>query len=228
MRPSLSLLAFFSLAACFGDDPDGGDTGAPEPAGGMPYCEETASVAISGDDDALGRTADAFVAALPAEAAASAEWADGSLSGLTLSVVVDEESLRLVSQEVVYPDTDGPVPSIAVDCPTYVAVDASVVISTEDGRLSEALPVSFQREEYMDSEAVALARFALDPDGLSGSLDLADFADTAAYDETSLDMDIIVQEAAVAGTLSGIGTAEDGDVAFAEFIEVMSFSGSLE
>ena len=225
---AVSLVLALGLSACFGDDPSDGDSGASEPASAMPYCEETGTVLLSGEDDALGLSADAFLAALPAEVAASADWEDGSISGLTLSLGVDADSLRLVSQEVVYPDTDGPVPEIAVECPDVVRVDVSMVIASDDGRLSEAASVFFEREEFLVSEAVALSQVSLDPDGLAGSLDLADFADTSRYDETGLDLEIAVGDAAVSGTLSGFGSGEDGEAAFAELIEVMTFTSAVE
>ncbi len=194
----------------------------------MPYCEETGSVALAGDDDALGLSADAFLAALPAEVTASADWADGSASSLVLSLAVDADSLRLVSQEVVYPDTDGPVPEIAVECPDFVAVDVSVLVSSDEGRLAEAVSGSFERDGFFDAEAVSRAQIALDPDGLAGSLDLSDFAATSLYDETGLDLEIAVEEDVVSGALSGFGSGEDGEVAFAERFEVMTFSGPIE
>jgi hypothetical protein len=222
------VLSLLSVVACFAEDPDPGDTGATEPASAMPYCEEVDSVSLVGEDDALGLSAEAFLAALPAEAVAAADWADGSASGLTLALSVDADSLRRVSQEVVYPDTGGPVPEIAVECPTYVAVDASVVVSSDDGRLSEAFAASLQRDEYSGPDMVAAARVALDPDDIAGSLDLGDFVDTSAYDELGLDLDIVVADAAVSGSLAGLGSGEDGAVAFADFIDVMSFSGALD
>lgn len=221
-------LAPLTLALTGCPDADDADDGAEdEPTGAMPYCEDTAT-ALAPEDEALGTTGAAFLEGVPAEGAAAVQWADGPTGAVAHRVAVDTATLRFVESVEVYPETHGPSPSIAVYCPDYIAVDAVVQLDSDDGRLAEGIDaVLVLDEDQVASGAIAFSA-ALDPDAMGGTLDLSDFLSPDDYDRVSLSLWASFQDGALSATLSAQGEGTDGDVAFAENIDVATIGGDAE
>lgn len=227
---SIPLAATLALAlACTSSDDTGADndTGATTADAASPYCEDE-ETAMAPEDEALGTTGAAFLEAVPAESVVEAVWADGAAAEATVTLAVDSASLRSVVSTAVYPETEGPSSAIGVECPDYLALDATVTLATSDGRLDETLSTTLVLDEYSVADSVITFFAELDPAGLTGTLDLDDFADVASYDEVTMSMWATVQGGVVSGTVSAMGSGTDGNVAFAENIEVLTLAGELD
>ena len=225
-RTLLLALAPLALVAC--PSPDDDADGSEEPRdSAMPYCEDTAT-ALAPEDEALGMTGAAFLESIPAEGLAPVAWADGPSGEVAHATAVDTATLRFVESVEVYPETDGPSPSIAVYCPDYIAVDGTLQLDSDDGRLAEGIDVVLVLDEdQIDSGGISFSA-ALDPDAMGGTLDLSDFLSPEDYDRVSLSLWGSFQGGALSGTLSAQGEGTDGEVAFAENIEVAVIGGAVE
>jgi|GEM_PF-6186293 len=216
-RHALFALALLPFAiACDKDPEDPSDNN-------MPHCEDVASPLAPEEDGGFGMSGQDLLDAIPAQLDGASLFADDSESNLQVLISVDAESLRAVASEAVYPDTDGPVPDIAVICPSRVEVDAQIQLLTEDGRLAETLEVVLASDDpaEMGSPAGEVHFSAeLDHENLEGSLDLADFADLSAYDSVSMSVFGAILDGALEGELSGQGEAVQGNTAMAEMIPV--------
>jgi hypothetical protein len=228
MPRTLLLLATLALGAC--DEADEGrdeDTDETDSYGAMPYCDEVVED-LTPADPALGTTGGAFLDAIPADGATAVSWSDGDASTLAFAITVDPDSLRLVVAEAVYPETDGPSPSIAVDCPDYLAVEAVVTLETDDGRLAERIDAVLVLDEHVAPDGTIAFSASLDPDALGGTLDVASFLPRDDYDSVSLSLWAGLQGGALTGTLSAQGEGNDGDIAWAENIELAVIGGASE
>lgn len=222
-------VALVALSVCVACDKPESET--PEDEGiyaEMPYCEETVS-SLSPEDAPFGVSGAELLMAIEGTDG-QAVFADGHEVGFGISFQVDEASLRLIESEAVYPDSGGATLDIAVLCADRIEVDASVVLDTADLLLDEAwsVAISVADDEWGDGEpGVPVFSLELEPDDLQGSLDLADYADLERYDEVSLFFDGVLSPSGFEGELVGQGSAEDGDVAFAETFAVASLRGDV-
>lgn len=186
-----------------------------------PYCEETISSIDVTADTALGVTGAAVVDPLPASAEGDIAWAIDAESILSWGVTLGTETLRFVEAEAVYPLCEGDTPSIAADCPDYIAVDGTLALSSADGMLDAALPLTFSLDEYTVSEGAVSFSAAVEEADLGSGFVLADHVDVAAYDEVSMSIYGSISAAGeLNATLSVQGTGNDGNVAWAELIDV--------
>jgi len=228
MPRTLLLLATLALGAC--DEADDGrdeDTDETDSYGAMPYCDEVVT-ALAPADPALGTTGEGFLDAIPADGATAVSWSDGAAGTLAFTITVAPESLRLVVAEAVYPETDGPSPAIAVECPDYIAIDATVLLETDDGRLAERLDAVLVLDEHESPDGTIAFSASLDPDDLVGTLDVSSFLPRDDYDAVSLSLWAGLQGDALTGTLSAQGEGTDGDIAWAENIELAVIGGLSE
>lgn len=186
-----------------------------------PYCEETSTSISPTDETALGVVGAAVLDPLPASAEGDIVWAVDAESALSWGVTVGTETLRFVEAEAVYPTCEGGSPSIAVECPDFIAVEGTLALSSADGMLDAALPLTFSIDEYSVGDGAVSFSGAVDAADLGGGFVLADHVDVAAYDELSLHLYGSVSAAGqLDATLSAQGTGDDGAVAWAEIIEI--------
>jgi hypothetical protein len=191
-----------------------------------PYCDETSTSIAPTDDTALGVPGSAVIDPLPESATGTIVWAADAESELAWGVAVGTETLRFVEAEAVYPSCEGDVPSIGVECPDYIAVEGTLTLTSADGMLDAALPLTFSLDEYSVSEGALSFSAQLEEADLGSGFVLADHVDTSAYDEVSLSVYGTVSSAgALALTLQAQGTGDDGTVAWAELIEVATVGG---
>ncbi len=227
-RLSLAALLLLPLAVACGKD-DGEDN-TDENVDGMPYCEDVASEMAPEDVSAFGLSGQAFLDSIPVEMVGAVDFADVGAVGLSVEFIVDASSLRSIASEAVYPETDGPVPDIAVICPARVEADAQIRVFSEDGRLAEQLEVvlsSSDPAELGGPEGEVVFFVDLDQDALEGSLDLADFADVGSYDEVSLSLSGSLLDHELMGELAAMGERVDGNAASATVIPVASLEATL-
>jgi hypothetical protein len=173
---SLLLTTLCSLSAC---DP-GND-------GNFPYCDETIMV-IDSLDAALpnGQTAAEVLALVeaehvlpleyvqPADDAAVVEIAGGQGSTeLTLSFARGEGEVRWIDGEAVYPTGPGPVPAIAIECPSRLEIDGQLGFASADGVFAELFETTVRTELDQDG-TLGLARITqtFEPDALLGSFEV--------------------------------------------------------
>ena len=193
------------------------DTGA-SAEDGMPYCEDSAAAMVPEDVSSFGVSGQAFLDSIPAGLDGSAAFADGGNAGLQVQVEVDPTTLQSVGSVAVYPETDGPVPSIAVICPDRMEVQARVSLITDDGRLAETLDLVLVTEDPAElggpAGQVSLSA-ELDPGALGGTLDIADFTDLDEWDSVSMSARATILDGTLTGEVSGMGEVVNGEVAMA-------------
>ncbi len=186
-----------------------------------PYCDETSSSIAPTDETALGVAGSAVTDPLPSSAESDIVWATDAEGALAWGVAVGTETLRFVEAEAVYPTCDGGTPAIGVDCPDYIAVDGSLSLVSSDGMLDASLPLTFSLDEYSVSEGAVSFSAAVEEADLGSGFSLADHVDIGAYDEVSMRLNgSISASGELNATLSAQGTAEDGNVAWADLIDV--------
>jgi len=231
VRTLICLASLTALSACSGggggDDDTTGDTGK-DGNYNYPYCEETVTDLALDDATELGFAPSALVELADGAHTATMTWADGTHSEATLTVAL-QTTARFVDLEPVYPTT-GTVPDIAVICEDYVAIDGTLDLTTDDGRLAESLSLTFQSATGLE----VTARSELDPAGLSGSLVFDDFVRSTDYDERSMWVDALFDATGshgrVEGQVTGGDDCQDGDVCtqWAEVVDLGSWGYELD
>jgi hypothetical protein len=223
LLPLILALPVFAIAC--GEDGDAGkdeddDTSAND-EDCWPYCDEISSSIAPTDDTALGVAGSAVTDPLPSSAESDIIWATDAEGALTWGVTVGTETLRYVEAEAVYPTCEGDVPAIGVDCPDYIAVEGSLSLVSSDGMLDASLPLTFSLDEYAVGEGAVSFSAAVEEADLGSGFSLADHVDIGAYDEVSMRLSgSISASGELNATLSAQGTADDGNVAWADLIDV--------
>ena len=172
--------------------------------------------------------------ALPYAEDLSLAWADGVEDSLTWSFEADESTLALVQTEAVYPDTNGPVPAIDVECYDYLSVAGVLSLSSDDGRLEEELDITvamYGGGGGGGSEGpLAIVSETMEVTDLQGPLDVGDFLDPSDYDELSLylagEIYFGEEESSFSGRLQGRAETTTGDFAMMELIDIASWSAA--
>lgn len=233
-RPTLMTLAALlplALVACLDtkDEDDDGDTGAKEDTVDedcYPYCDETETSIATTDDTALGVTGAAVVDPLPAEAESDIVWSDSGADSLSWGAVAATETLAFVERTEVYPECEGDVPSIGVECPDLLRVSGSLTLVSSDGRLDAALAVTFEMDEYSVSDGHISFSSDIDASDLGSSFDVEDFVDMSQHDEVSMSVyGYIDSDGDLHATLGATATGDDGNVAWAEFVDIAAMGG---
>jgi len=222
-RPTFLLAAAVVAVAC---NKDGNDSSDSADTYSMPYCEDTPATMAPADVSAFGLSGQDFLDSLPAQLDGTASFDDSVETDLQVLLSVDASSLRMVDSEAVYP-TSGVVATIDVICPDRVEVDAQVQLLTADGRLAETLDVVLRTDDPAEMGApLGQVYFSsdLDPDGLSGSLDLGSLYDLSGYTEVSMGMHATLLDGVLAGSVDAQGETVSGQTASVELLEVASLS----
>ena len=139
----MSRLALFTIAllpfaiACDDEPSEEGED--PIPSSSMPYCEDVETAMSADDVGSFGVSGADFLAQIPANAIGEAAFEGADASDLEVEITVDADSLRFVESTEVYPETDGPVPAIAVMCADRIEVNAQMALVTADGQLAETI-----------------------------------------------------------------------------------------
>ena len=206
MTPTLLLV----LLGCTQDDTNGGSA--------MPYCEDVESPLETDEESPLGVSPAVLFEMLESDYAQTVTWEDGTTACLETTLEVDESSIRFVESTEVYPvpENGGPVPTIAVDCPDFMAVDAVVTLTSTDGRLAESVETVLVLDEYSEDLGI---RFYSDIEELEGTLD-------ASSEDEIMGMGVsgLISET-FSGELSMQTTRPMGQMVWAENIVLATWDG---
>ena len=152
---------------------------------------------------------------------------------LEVEITVDADSLCFVESTEVYPETDGPVPAIAVMCADRIEVNARMALVTADGQLAETIDLVLSLQDLAQAMNVSGAvefRTELDPDSIDGALDIGDFVNLNDYDTVSLYLDGGIVDGVLEGNLEAMGEVVTGDgedgVAMAALFPVADFDAT--
>lgn len=233
----MSRLALFSIAllpfaiAC--DDEPSEEGEGPIPSSPMPYCEDVETAMSADDVGSFGVSGANFLAQIPANAIGEAAFEGADASDLEVEITVDADSLRFVESTRVSPETDGPVPSIAVMCADRIEVNARMALVTVDGQLAETIDLVLSLQDPAQAMNVPGAvefRTELDPDGIDGALDIGDFVNLDDYDTVSLYLNGGIVDGVLEGDLEAMGEVVTGDgddgVAMAALFPVADFDAT--
>ena len=221
MRIAITVLGALALTACSSDSVD--DTSG---IGGGQFGEESgAHCAIDtetdlGNDETspLGFTPQEMFDLIEVDETATLVWNGLDDTEYTLTVVTS--GVATYTELVIESTGTGAQPAIepALGCDPYVAVDATVTLSTVDGLLNETWTGEIRRGSFSG------ASFTGDLDSLVGTLDLWAFVDDPTrYDDLRGWVDIAFDDLGSHGNIRGQASGEDGDIAFATSVDVGSW-----
>jgi hypothetical protein len=158
--------------------------------GAIPYCEEVSQSVSRDDATGIGIPASDFLDAMPLAEDLVLSWAEGTTDTLSWSFSPDETTLALITSEVVTPETDGPVATIAVECFDYISVAGTLNLESADGRLQESLDVTVQLygSDATSEGPLAVLSTTIAVTDLDGTLALEDYVDPAVTDSVDLSL----------------------------------------
>jgi len=195
-------------------------------ASGMPYCDETSQSIARDDASGIGIPASNLLDALPFAEDLALSWEEGVEDSLSWSFEADESSLALVLSEAVYPETNGPVPAIDVECSDYLSVAGTLSLASADGRLQEALEINLKISGggHLSEGPLAIVSEELGIDDLEGAIEPGDYIELAEYDTVSLHLggEIYFAEEMLefVGQLRARGEKTDGQFAMMESFDI--------
>lgn len=220
-NPEVEMTSLFLFALGCADP----SSSTPE-TGAIPYCEEV-SQSVSRDDAAgIGIPASDFLDAMPLAEDLVLSWADGTTDTLSWSFSPDEGSLALITSEVVTPETDGPVATIAVECFDYISVAGTLSLESADGRLQESLDVAVQLygSDATSEGPLAVLSEYLDIFDLEGSLSIDEYVDSSASSSVDLylsgELYFADDMAAFVGSLRARSEQTDGSTVTLESFDI--------
>jgi len=196
---------------------------------GMPYCDETSQSIDRDDDSGIGIPASDLLDALPFAEELALSWAEGAEDSLAWSFQADESTLVLIQSQAVYPETNGPVPLIDVECSDYLSVAGTLSLASADGRLQEELEITLKISGGgMASEGpLAIVSEELEISDLQGEIDTGDYIDPSEYDTVSLRLggEIYFGDEMLefVGQLRGRGEKTEGQFATLESFDIASW-----
>ena len=221
-----SLLILTALAAVVGCDviDDRHDIGTVA----TPYCEGVETAITADEVTAIGLTGADLTDNLPDSASGLVEWSGGDTTGLTWGFAAEAGSLRYVENTVVYPPAEPgqAVADIGVDCPSYIAIDGTLSLQSDDGQLDEAIALTISLDEYSVESLTAV--FYAELTTLDGALQLSDYVDDSSYDEVRLFLFGEITDGALTADLSAQGEGSSGDAVFVESISLGTIIGEGE
>ena len=105
----------------------------------MPYCEDTETPITIDEVTAMGISGQDLMDNLALNYTTTVSFADGTVACLSGAISPDTTTFRFVESVPVYPEAPAgaAVPSIAVECSNYIAVDGTYSIASEGGALDE-------------------------------------------------------------------------------------------
>ena len=186
-----------------------------EPASRMPYCEEVETAFELSEVSPMGISMAEFTDQLAESYTVITQGDEPEC--LLASLSLDSESVRYVESNVVTPEGDGPVPTIAVECYDYLAIDASISVSSDSG-ISEQHDIELQVSELQAAEdGPLIASFRSDIDApQSLSLDGLEDATFSIYGE--------VGESVFSGRIDALVVEESGSTVTAMHEELLSWA----
>ena len=201
---SLALLGLF-FAAC-GDKGKDDDTGMMSIDDPNDYadssCEVVEETPLEMDSvTESGVSVASMVATLEGEHAATLTWADGTTTGL-LVTITDIANPRFQDFEVVSSSGSGPLIEIA--CGDQVVVDIQLSVVSEDGHLNERLA-----HTATESDGAMTPGISLDLTETTGTFNVLDWTDEP-YDRAWADLSATWGEAGIAGSIDGMGETSSG------------------
>jgi hypothetical protein len=206
----LSLIAAQFIAGCCGPDPlyPGDRNGE---SSGCEVVEETPL-------DLDGTTPDGdsvldMVNTMSGSHESTLVWADGVATDLNIEVS-DITNARLLDYEV-RADSSGFMLDIA--CLDVIAIDATVLAVSGDGQLNEVLETTISKTEFEGS-----LQLVIDLDEAGGEFDATEWV-TEPSDSVAADLTATWDENGIRGTIDGISTHQDGQIATAMRIDIGSF-----
>ena len=134
----------------------------------MPYCEELETSVEADEVTPLGISISDITNEFALNYTSEIVWSDGTSSCLNSAISPDLESARYVESTAVYPEAKmgAAVPAIAVECYNYIAVDALLSFSSDDGLLEEELTVTITFDELQSATGdLSGAQFYVEVDG---------------------------------------------------------------
>ncbi|MCA9490557.1 MAG: hypothetical protein KC621_11565 [Myxococcales bacterium] len=223
MRRWLLVPLVLTTACTLGTDPnDGGQIG--EESGSR--CEAVGHTPLAVDEEsALGFAPQALVDLAVGSTTSTLTWADGASTTLHEDVVVTG-AMELVDYEVVETATGngGSTPmEMASWCPDQVEIEVTLGLTTDDGRFAESVATRLTASE------ATLVNASLSLDQPQGTFDAWDFAPANNdYDDLRAWIDLSWTDAGPAGVVQGQGEGTDGEVAFAENVEIGRWGAESE
>lgn len=212
-----------TTACTLGTDPDdGGQIG--EESGAR--CEAVGSTPLAVDEESsLGFAPQALIDLAVGSTTSPLAWTDGTSTTLHEDVVVTG-AMELVDYEVVDTGTgNGTATAMEMSlwCPDQVEIEVTLALSSDDGRLAESVETRIRAAEA----GQVTAWMSLDQP--QGTFDAWDFAPASNdYDDLRAWVDLTWDSAGPAGTVHGQGSGTDGDVAFAENLDIGSWGAESE
>lgn len=190
-----------------------------EEASGMPYCEEVETPLAIDEVSALGISMSEFTDALPEVYTVITVDSEECLSA---SVAIDADSVRYVQATVVTPESDGPVPSIHVECPDYLAVDASLSIANDDASISEQHAITLElSEQQLSEDGPMIASYRDD-------IDAPDSLSIEGLEDATFSINGEIGAETFSGAIDALTVEESGELALAMKEDVLRWSLSLE
>lgn len=191
--------------------------------GWFPGCDETRTELGDDEASALGFSADDVFAELTLPATL-----DGRIDGdvavtVTLDLIRTDDPVAFVDREPSEPPDDvEEIPTIDVQCDDTLEIPVQLTLTTDDGSFDETVTAEL---EAATPGGVALFADLGDGQALDGTYQPGT-VDTSEYDTWGYTVDLRRDAGTWSGAISlvGEGTDGDGDVAFVEQTEVLTWS----
>ncbi len=196
------------------DDTDAGDGGQfGEEAGAG--CKAVTETALGADEaNALGFTAQEALDVAVVDETDELLYVDASKTGYHLTVA-HTGGINYIEQEW---DNGGSGTEMAGYCPPFIALDVHVTLDTDDGLFAETWDGTLQ------AWAVDDIVWSQELETPGGTFDIADFADDPSeFDSMSAWVSVSFDALGSHGKVEGQGEGTDGEMAFAQSIQVGSW-----
>jgi len=149
-------------------------------ANNFPSCDEVETAVPSDSTTSLGFTPAEVAMSMPLSSTVGLEWADGTVDCLHYSLQLDQDSARDVASTPAEFQGTGPVPTIAVECNDYVAIDGTLMMSTPGGEISQEIDITMIYQQDLGSDEVT-AGFGMQSIVLEGTYDPSNGQDDVEY-----------------------------------------------
>ncbi|HEU4403888.1 MAG TPA: hypothetical protein VFS43_01135 [Polyangiaceae bacterium] len=124
------------------------------------------------------------------------------------------------------PGTDGP--AVGIVCTDRISVAGVLRLVSAAGGLDTLVPTTF--ELFRDDQGARPVAFSagVEATDLGADFDLGSFVETAKYETLRLFVDGEIREGILSGSLVAQGTGSNGETAWAENIEIVTFASNGE
>ena len=188
-------------------------------------CAETISEMEWEEEPPEGLSMASFMENIPESFAASAVLGEDeeSSSCLSASLLVDQTSVRYVESEI--QEAEGEISNMMeILCFNHLEVDATLLLSTEDGSLAEELQVELRIDFIEGDSSAPIAQLYSEIDVLEGSIS------NLIPDENleGMFIDGSINEEGFSGSISATTVVEDGDIVTATYHQLAQWNGALQ